>query len=71
MFFKLLSCIMIPSPHSHMGMYIYIAVSTKEWSVVTTRDTLSPFSTSLMKTAYIYDTELTENLGVKGRSCKV
>ena len=54
-----------------MGMYIYIAVSTKEWSVVTTRDTLSPFSTSLMKTAYIYDTELTENLGVKGRSCKV
>lgn len=61
--FQLLSFIMIPSPHSRMGIYIYTTVSTKEWSVVTTCDTLSPFSISLMKTAYSYDTELTETSG--------
>lgn len=54
-----------------MGMYMYTTVSTKEWSIVTTCDTLSPISISLMKTTYSYDTELTENLGMRGRSCKV
>lgn len=46
-------------PHSHMGMYIYTAVSTKEWSVVTTRDTLSPLLYFINENS----TELTETLG--------
>lgn len=50
----------------HMGIHIRRSFPQKEWSVVNTRDTLMSPSISLMKNS----TELTENLGVRGRAAR-